>query len=161
MKSIKKHPSQERLRELFDYRGGKLIRKVSRGPARVGDVFGCTDTNGYLQGWVDGVKFQVHRLIWIWHHGDIPEGLVIDHQNEVKDDNRIENLKLMRQRENVYRDKRPGMKNIYKSGKGWKVQFRIDGKLKTFGTFQTIPEAQAVRDKKLLEIEKLENNSQN
>ena len=158
MKTIKKHPSQERLRELFDYRDGKLIWKVRRQRIKIGDVFGGPEASGYLRGCVDGVEFKVHRLIWVWHHGDIPEGLVIDHQNEIKADNRIENLKPMRPRENSYRGKRPGMKNIYKIGKGWMVQFTIDGKLKYFGTYDTIPEAQAARDKKLSEINKQENS---
>ena len=157
MKSIRKHPTQERLRELFDYRDGKLIWKVRRQRIKIGDALGSLHHTGYLVGRVDGVLFRVHRLIWIWHHGEIPEGLVVDHQNGLKTDNRIENLKPMSNRENVHRDKRPGMKNISEHGKGWRVRIEIDGKEKCFGTYPTIPEAQAVRDKKLSEINNQEN----
>lgn len=35
-----------------------------------------------------------HRLIWQVYHGDIPDGMVINHINCIRDDNRIENLEL-------------------------------------------------------------------
>lgn len=35
-----------------------------------------------------------HRLVWQHVHGDIPEGLVINHKNGLKDDNHPDNLEL-------------------------------------------------------------------
>lgn len=35
-----------------------------------------------------------HRLVWQHRHGDIPDGLVINHKNGLKDDNRPDNLEL-------------------------------------------------------------------
>lgn len=45
----------------------------------------------------NGVKKQVraHRLIWIAANGAIPDGMVIDHINNKKDDNRLSNLQLL------------------------------------------------------------------
>ena len=43
---------------------------------------------------------QVHRFIYECYNGLIPEDLVIDHINDKKDDNRIENLQLMTHQQN-------------------------------------------------------------
>lgn len=40
-------------------------------------------------------KVRAHRLIFLWHHGHLPETpLTIDHANRNKLDNRIENLRV-------------------------------------------------------------------
>ena len=46
-------------------------------------------------------NFFVHRLVYAAFCGEIPEGLVVNHINEVKTDNRLENLNLMTQKENI------------------------------------------------------------
>ena len=43
---------------------------------------------------------QAHRFIYECFHGVIPNGKVIDHINDIRDDNRIKNLQMMTQREN-------------------------------------------------------------
>lgn len=50
----------------------------------------------------DGVtkSFRVHRLVWETFNGDIPEGMQVNHINEIKTDNKIENLNLLTPREN-------------------------------------------------------------
>lgn len=40
-------------------------------------------------------RFFVHRLVYSTFCGDIPQGLFINHKNEIKSDNRIENLELV------------------------------------------------------------------
>lgn len=51
----------------------------------------------------DGVQKQlrVHRFIWESLVGDIPEGLVVNHKNGIKTDNRLCNLELVTNRENI------------------------------------------------------------
>ena len=46
-------------------------------------------------------KYFVHRLVWIAFNGTIPEGLQVNHINEVKTDNRLSNLNLMTAKENT------------------------------------------------------------
>lgn len=42
----------------------------------------------------------VHRLVYMAHRGRIPNGLQINHKDENKENNCIENLELMTQKEN-------------------------------------------------------------
>lgn len=45
--------------------------------------------------------YLVHRLVWIAFNGTIPEGLQVNHINEIKSDNRLSNLNLMTAKENL------------------------------------------------------------
>lgn len=47
------------------------------------------------------VSMEAHRLMWECHNGIIPEDRVINHINEVKHDNRLVNLELVTQSENL------------------------------------------------------------
>lgn len=43
----------------------------------------------------------VHRFVWEYHMGAIPHGYQINHINEDKTDNRLENLECVTQKENI------------------------------------------------------------
>ena len=43
----------------------------------------------------------VHRVIWETFIGEIPEGYQIDHINTIRDDNRLENLRVVTRKENM------------------------------------------------------------
>lgn len=45
-------------------------------------------------------KYSAHRLVWIAFNGPIPEGLQVNHINEITTDNRLSNLNLMTCKEN-------------------------------------------------------------
>lgn len=46
-----------------------------------------------------GIKY-LHRAVWEYHNGEIPENKVIDHINRNRSDNRIENLRLATYKQN-------------------------------------------------------------
>lgn len=56
---------------------------------------------------------RVHRIVWISQHGIIPDGYVVDHINNDKLDNRIENLQLLTPGENSTKAREDG---LYKDG---------------------------------------------
>ena len=87
-------PSQEQLKELFDYHAdGYFIRRISRGTQRAGSkVEGKLEAHGYRRMNINYNLYLTHRLIWMWHYGTEPK--FIDHINHNRVDNRIENLEI-------------------------------------------------------------------
>ena len=85
---------QKYLKENFKYYNGNLIRIRKSRKAKIGDILGSL-SNGYLIANFKKKMYNVHRLIWIYHNGNIDENLYIDHINRKRNDNRIENLRLM------------------------------------------------------------------
>lgn len=45
--------------------------------------------------------FMEHRVVWCWYNGPIPDGLVINHKDFNKANNRIGNLEVVTQKENT------------------------------------------------------------
>ncbi|CAN1724414.1 protein of unknown function [Hyphomicrobium sp. 1Nfss2.1] len=96
----------ERLRELvtYDPETGVMRWRVSRrGKIKPGNIAGYSATDGYLQITVDRRTYMLHRLAWLYVHGEWPS-LSIDHINGVRDDNRIVNLRpatVAQQRRNI------------------------------------------------------------
>ena len=80
---------------------GNIIHLVKQVPST-----GQKHKNGYLFCMVrkhgqNGQKgYYVHRFVYECFNGIIPDGKVIDHVNNIKDDNRLCNLQLMSHQEN-------------------------------------------------------------
>ena len=98
---------------------------------------------------IDHKSYSVHRLVWLMHHGVLPEFL--DHINGNKLDNRIENLRPATKSQNnqnkrLYSNNTSGVKGVcwHKRIKKWQVNVRVNGKQKSFGFFDDIELAELV-----------------
>lgn len=70
---------------------GRLIRKARGLGARVGVEIGYIHAGGYRRAHALGGQVMTAHLVWIWHHGSAPTG-ILTHVNGDPADDRIENL---------------------------------------------------------------------
>lgn len=87
----------------YDPQHGDLIWKVERRSRKVkGTEAGHLNANGYIQVKLGEKLYRAHRIAWELYHGkEIPEGMVIDHINGDRSDNRIYNLRCVTHSENA------------------------------------------------------------
>lgn len=113
--------TQECLKSLFDYKDGNLILKVTipKSRKRLGECMGSLKRTGYIEVTIKKKQYLAHRLVYIWHNGEIKDNLQIDHINRIRNDNRIENLRLVTHQENQWNN------NLNKS-KGYRYIKNID-----------------------------------
>lgn len=136
--------TQQQVLDLFEYREGDLHWKVRPSNLAVcGTVAGYRNTkDSYWRVVVQGKMYLKHRLVFLYHHGNLPK--YVDHINGNREDNRIENLRLATQAENARNAKLPrhntsGIKGVSRAKKdrNWTCSLRTNKKLKTVGGFET------------------------
>ena len=143
-------PSQERLRELFQYNaqeGALYWRKRHNSQIDLTKPAGWLNKNGYHGMTVDGVRYRRHRLIWCYFNGPIG-ALEIDHINGKKGDDRIENLRIATRSQNQYNrpalaTNKSGYKGVSRHVHGRWVAWITDkdGRRRRIGSYETAQEA--------------------
>lgn len=138
---IRNEISQARLHELFDYKDGQLIWKISRGgKAQKGSVAGRKVKHNYTQIEVDRKTYYLHRLVFIYHNGYCPK--VIDHIDGNPANNKLENLREATLSENqmnskISKNNSTGMKNVNWNTEAnkYRVELSVNGRNKFIGYF--------------------------
>lgn len=132
---------------------GLIIRKRTCGRAKAGsnaeNNHGVTSCgNNYKTFGFMGKKHYVHRFIYEYVNGDIPEGFFVDHADGNTWNNRIENLRLCNRVESqrnrgCYKNNTSGVKGVdwHKASGKWRASITSKGKYKQLGMFSSFEDA--------------------
>jgi hypothetical protein len=141
MKSKKPHISQQELKERFRYKKGNLYYRKARGKCKKDAQAGYIEPTGYTQIEINKRIYRLHRLVWLYHNGVIPDNLCIDHINMNKNDNRIENLRLVTLQENTFNKRDTKGYYFAKNIQKYRAVIELNDKKISLGDFKTEKEA--------------------
>lgn len=154
VQEIEGHVSIEELNILYKYHDGQLIsRKTGKSVGSVEQAKG-----GYTRLKIRNKKYYRHRLIWMMHYGYIPEGFVVNHKDNDRTNDTIENLRLVNNQENAqnrrsaHKNALVGMIGVSKCRNKFRARIMHDGKEIYIGLFASPLEAhqEYIRYKKIL-----------
>ena len=138
--------TQELVRSFYDYKDGLLYN------IDTGKVFGRVYSHGYRVGSFQGVTIKNCNMVWIYHNGPIVDGF-LDHIDRVKDNDRIENLRITTNVQNQWntgsyggRSKYKGV-NYQKDKNKWRARYKDHGQRFHIGYYATELEAAIAYDK--------------
>ena len=130
-------PTYERLHQVFDYKDGQLFRKS-------GKLAGGVHPFGYVKVRADGKMYMAHRLIYKMFNKNFETG-TLDHINNNRADNRIENLRMASRAENnrnavIRKDNTSGVKGVYWNSREnyYTAAISYNGKRKVLGNFKDL-----------------------
>jgi len=127
---------RDEIRRRFYYKEGKIFHKVSGNKRTVGTEAGVFDQRGYGRVSVNGRKILVHRVVYLLHYDTCPEYL--DHKDQDKRNNHIENLRPCTHSENKRNIQYKGCVGVRLTKVGnWESYTSVNGKYKYLGTFPT------------------------
>ena len=131
--------TREEVLEALEYRDGELVWKDYLGSGkswnarRRGNTAGSDSGHGYLKVRLLGKNYYVHQLVYLMHHGHIPE--VIDHIDHNSSNNKIENLRAADKSKNgmnrpAPRSNTSGAKGVvwHKGAQKWMGRIVANGK---------------------------------
>ncbi len=102
MAKFKPMPPLAELQHRFDYdsKTGVFRHRNTRKQTLLGTVAGSVRSDGYIELSFKGQRLLAHRVAWYFATGADPLNKDVDHENRVKDDNRLANLRLASKRNN-------------------------------------------------------------
>lgn len=149
--------TQERLQQVLDYDPETGVFVWKRRPNSknfderyAGRIAGGRNGHGYLAIEIDARAYRAHRLAWFYVYGEWPED-EIDHINRNGEDNRLANLRLATQfdnlaNKNIYKNNKSGFRGVTwsKSAGKWRVIIIRDRKREHLGYFHNKEEGYEV-----------------
>jgi len=138
--------TKERLISVLDYdkETGHFRWKINgRGRIKIGAIAGYNQ-KGYLGISIDGRTYGAHRLAWLYVYGSFPND-ELDHINQVKNDNRLCNLRDVNHIDNVRnqfiprKHNKSGFIGVCKYKDKWQALIKVSGKTTNLGLY-TKPE---------------------
>jgi hypothetical protein len=136
--------------------------KVNRGTrGRAGEWAGYlnvreTSSGGIRKDWmvkIDDKLYKASRIIYFMHHGVDPYPMEVDHEDVNSLNNRVDNLRLAGRRlqcqsQGIRSDNKSGVRGVrwIEERSKWRVEIKVDNKLKHLGYFATLKEAAEARN---------------
>ena len=134
--------------DYFVYKDGFLVWKNCPLKKYTNQIAGSLRFDGYVGIYLNKKYHFAHRIIWEMHNEKIPEGMIVDHINNDRSDNRIENLRLATLSQNGFnrprqQNNKSGYKRVswHKQKQKWVAQIKINGKNKFLGFFVNAEDA--------------------
>ena len=130
-----KLPSLTMLKHYLDYNpetGVFTVVKSRSTKYKVGDTAGRLDPSGYLRISFFGKIYYANRLAWLFHYGVDPGDKQVDHKNGNRSDNKISNLRLATNQQNLWNQRPNG---YVKEGKKFRAHIKINGEYLSLGLF--------------------------
>jgi hypothetical protein len=130
-----------------------VCSRSNKAPA--GAEVGSINQSGYRYSVIRRKNFAVHRLVWLYVHGQWPRGFV-DHINGIRSDNRLANLREATRSQNQA-NRRANSNHLkgthfnLRLGR-WQAAIRIQGKGTHLGYFDTAEAAHAAYVAKAQEV---------
>lgn len=150
--TIPTQPSQATLRDLFKYSDGELLWRTYPSQGRRKESAGCFSKGRKRTViWITACRglFPRSRLVWIYHHGSIPTGYVLDHIDGDSTNDRIENLRAVTQAVNLQnlhgprKDNKVGALGVCRRAGKYLAQITLGGVNHYLGYHTTIMDASA------------------
>ena len=139
--------TQQDFIDRFEYQDGKLFYKKSEGCMKQGSEVGTVDKGGYLKTLIKRKPYRLHRIIFMMHHGYLPE--FIDHIDGNTLNNRIENLREATHSQNqhnrkINKNNSTGVKGVtwYGNRNSFKARCCVNGKSHHVGYFKKLEDAE-------------------
>lgn len=148
----------EKLRKALHYspKTGVFRWKINRANKKVGERAGNFNVaTGYRTVMVSYKAYYEHRLAWAFVHGKFPRrGMVVDHINGKRDDNRIKNIRVTLQADNMRHRTRLNTNNTSgvngvsydRERRKWHAAIMVNRKTIHLGRFNTLVGAKAMRE---------------
>ena len=120
-----------------------LIRPRAR---QCAEVAGTLDNYGYRHICIKGKHYKAHKLAWFHFYKQWPDSVHMDHINGNRDDNRIENLRCVSRKQNLWNQRIrkntvSGYKWVSRDKKKWCMRIMRSGTLIRAGSYNTPEEA--------------------
>lgn len=141
------HPAPmpvEELRALLRYEPetGLLWWRVSTHGRHMNQPAGHLEPGRYVSLMLNGIRYQVHRIIWFLVTG---EWIMVDHRDSDGTNNVWDNLRRATSQQNAWNVRpraKSGFKGVYPTPNGkWTARIKVDGKILNFPSRVTAEEA--------------------